>query len=39
MRNSSGLSELLDIIMEDKDFYMMSGGGVTLGGGEMAGES
>lgn len=29
------ISELLDIIMEDKDFYMMSGGGVTLGGGEV----
>ena len=29
------ISELLDIVMEDKDFYMMSGGGVTLGGGEV----
>ncbi len=29
------ISELLDIIMEDCDFYMMSGGGVTLGGGEV----
>ena len=29
------ISELLDIVLEDKDFYMMSGGGVTLGGGEV----
>ena len=32
------ISELLDIVMEDKDFYMMSGGGVTLGGGEVTGQ-
>lgn len=29
------ISELLDIIMEDKPFYDTSGGGVTLGGGEV----
>ena len=29
------ISELLDIVMEDRDFYMLSGGGVTLGGGEV----
>lgn len=27
--------ELMDIIMQDYDFYMSSGGGVTLGGGEL----
>ncbi|QXM05100.1 choline TMA-lyase-activating enzyme [Crassaminicella indica] len=29
------VSELLEIIQEDKDFYDLSGGGVTLGGGEV----
>lgn len=29
------VSELVDIIMEDKLFYDISGGGVTLGGGEV----
>ena len=29
------LSELMEIILEDKPFYDMSGGGVTLGGGEV----
>ncbi len=29
------MSELLDIIEEDRSFYEMSGGGVTLGGGEV----
>ncbi|MCW7753347.1 choline TMA-lyase-activating enzyme [Desulfobotulus sp. H1] len=29
------ISELLDIIEEDRPFYEMSGGGVTLGGGEV----
>ncbi|QEK11464.1 choline TMA-lyase-activating enzyme [Crassaminicella thermophila] len=29
------VSELLEIIEEDKDFYDVSGGGVTLGGGEV----
>jgi len=28
------ISELLDVIEEDRSFYEMSGGGVTLGGGE-----
>jgi pyruvate formate lyase activating enzyme len=28
--------ELMDIIMQDYDFYMSSGGGVTLGGGELS---
>ena len=28
------ISELLDIVEEDRSFYEMSGGGVTLGGGE-----
>ncbi|MGN0293100.1 MAG: choline TMA-lyase-activating enzyme [Lachnospiraceae bacterium] len=35
MGEEKTISELLDIVMEDKDFYMMSGGGVTLGGGEV----
>ncbi|WP_300382329.1 choline TMA-lyase-activating enzyme [Clostridium sp.] len=29
------ISELLEIIEEDRDFYEVSGGGVTLGGGEV----
>jgi len=29
------ISELMDIIEEDRPFYEMSGGGVTLGGGEV----
>jgi pyruvate formate lyase activating enzyme len=29
-----GISELMDVILEDKPFYDYSGGGVTLGGGE-----
>ena len=29
------ISELLKIIEEDRTFYEMSGGGVTLGGGEV----
>ena len=29
------LSELLEIIQEDQAFYSVSGGGVTLGGGEV----
>lgn len=29
------VSELLEIIEEDKEFYDLSGGGVTLGGGEV----
>ncbi|MHC1723687.1 MAG: choline TMA-lyase-activating enzyme [Aminipila sp.] len=29
------ISELLEIILEDKTFYEVSGGGVTLGGGEV----
>lgn len=29
------VSELLEIIQEDKSFYDMSGGGVTIGGGEV----
>ncbi len=29
------VSELMEIIEEDKDFYDVSGGGVTLGGGEV----
>ncbi|MHC1749688.1 MAG: choline TMA-lyase-activating enzyme [Cellulosilyticaceae bacterium] len=27
--------EVLDVIVQDKDFYWSSGGGVTIGGGEM----
>lgn len=30
------VAELMDIIMQDYDFYMSSGGGVTLGGGELS---
>ncbi|MGL5314863.1 MAG: glycyl-radical enzyme activating protein, partial [Peptostreptococcaceae bacterium] len=30
-----GISELLKVIEEDRTFYEMSGGGVTLGGGEV----
>ncbi len=29
------ISELMEIILEDKTFYEVSGGGVTLGGGEV----
>jgi choline trimethylamine-lyase activating enzyme len=29
------ISELLEIVEEDRDFYEVSGGGVTLGGGEV----
>lgn len=32
---SRTISELLDIIEEDRPFYEVSGGGVTLGGGEV----
>ena len=28
------ISEIMDIVKEDKDFYMMSDGGLTVGGGE-----
>ncbi len=28
------ISEIMDIVREDKDFYNMSGGGLTVGGGE-----
>ncbi|MGK0598848.1 choline TMA-lyase-activating enzyme [Yokenella regensburgei] len=30
------VSELMDIVMQDYDFYLSSGGGVTIGGGEMS---
>lgn len=30
------ISELLDILLEDKSYYLASGGGVTLSGGEVA---
>lgn len=30
------VSEMMDIIMQDYDFYISSGGGVTIGGGEMS---
>lgn len=30
------VSELMEIIMQDYDFYVSSGGGVTIGGGEMS---
>ncbi len=30
------ISQLLEVILEDKPFYDMSGGGVTLGGGEVS---
>ncbi len=30
------VSELMEIIMQDYDFYISSGGGVTIGGGEMS---
>ena len=30
------VSELMKIIMQDYDFYISSGGGVTIGGGEMS---
>lgn len=33
------VSELMDIIEEDRMFYEMSGGGVTLGGGEVTAQS
>lgn len=29
------ITELLEIVLEDKDFYRLSGGGVTLSGGEV----
>ena len=33
------ISELMEIIEEDRDFYDVSGGGVTLGGGEVTMQS
>ncbi len=33
------ISSLLEVIDEDRDFYFMSGGGVTLGGGEVTAQS
>lgn len=30
------ISDLMKVILEDMDFYRMSGGGVTLGGGEVS---
>nr|WP_314263982.1 choline TMA-lyase-activating enzyme [uncultured Moellerella sp.] len=30
------VSELMEVIMQDYDFYISSGGGVTIGGGEMS---
>lgn len=33
------VSELLEIIEEDRDFYDISGGGVTLGGGEVTAQA
>ena len=30
------VSELMEIVMQDYDFYISSGGGVTIGGGEMS---
>ncbi|MEQ5126114.1 MULTISPECIES: choline TMA-lyase-activating enzyme [Providencia] len=30
------VSEMMEIIMQDYDFYISSGGGVTIGGGEMS---
>lgn len=30
------VAELMEIIMQDYDFYLSSGGGVTIGGGEMS---
>lgn len=30
------VSQLMDVIMQDYDFYISSGGGVTIGGGEMS---
>ncbi len=32
---TKSISELLDVVLEDKTFYEVSGGGVTLGGGEV----
>ena len=36
MGKDVSVSELMDIIMQDYDFYISSGGGVTIGGGEMS---
>lgn len=33
------ITELMDIVKEDKDFYMMSGGGLTVGGGECSAQA
>lgn len=33
------ISELMEIVREDKDFYMMSGGGLTVGGGECSSQA
>lgn len=35
MGEDRSISSLIDVIEEDRDFYNMSGGGVTLGGGEV----
>ncbi len=35
MGEEKTISEILDIIEEDREFYDVSGGGVTLGGGEV----
>ncbi|SJZ79875.1 pyruvate formate lyase activating enzyme [Cetobacterium ceti] len=35
MGEDKSISEIMDIIEEDRIFYEMSGGGVTLGGGEV----
>lgn len=35
MEKKKTISELLKIVEEDRTFYEMSGGGVTLGGGEV----
>ncbi len=36
MGKDVSVSELMSIIMQDYDFYVSSGGGVTIGGGEMS---
>lgn len=36
MGKDISVSELMKIIMQDYDFYISSGGGVTIGGGEMS---
>lgn len=36
MGKDVSVSELMKIIMQDYDFYISSGGGVTIGGGEMS---